>query len=197
MADEWSGKEKEALLLLARKAIESHLAKVEADANLTESVEVTERMEREDRGVFVTIRKKGRLKGCIGYIKPYGPLYKMVADMAVRSATGDPRFKPLEPEELKDCAIEISCLSPFEKVTEVAEIEVGRDGLMISKGFYQGLLLPQVAVEHGWDREEFLEETCLKAGLPRDAWKDKAEIEKFSATVFGDEERGDSGEKVD
>jgi hypothetical protein len=140
-------------------------------------------------GAFVTIHKKGDLRGCIGHIIGDQPLYKTVEEMAVAAAQQDPRFYPVQKDELPLLDIEISVLSPFERVRDLKEIEVGKHGLMISKGRYRGLLLPQVATENNWNKEEFLEYTCRKAGLSTNAYKDpETIIEKFSAIVFGEKD---------
>ncbi len=140
---------------------------------------------KEPYGVFVTINKHGRLRGCIGLIVSDRPLYLGCQQMAKAAALEDPRFPPITENELPDLEIEISILTPPEKVTSFDEIVIGRDGLIISRGYARGLLLPQVAAEYGWTIGEFLEETCRKAGLPRDAYKQKGtEIQKFSAEVF-------------
>jgi len=146
---------------------------------------ITSERLKELRGAFVTINKKGSLRGCIGHIKGVKPLYKSVEEMAAAAAFQDPRFPPVTKNELKDLDIEISVLTPFEQITDVNKIEVGKHGLYIERGFYSGLLLPQVATEYGWDRDTFLEHTCRKAGLPTDAWKDKdTRIYIFSADIF-------------
>jgi AmmeMemoRadiSam system protein B/AmmeMemoRadiSam system protein A len=146
---------------------------------------VTSERLNELRGAFVTINKKGSLRGCIGHIKGVKPLYKSVEEMAAAAAFQDPRFPPVTKKELKDLEIEISVLTPFEQITDTSEIEVGKHGIYMERGFYSGLLLPQVATEYGWDRETFLEHTCRKAGLPPDAWKDKdTRIYIFSADIF-------------
>jgi len=143
---------------------------------------------KEKRGAFVTIEEHGQLRGCIGYILPMYPLYETVIEVAQSAALKDPRFNPIQPKELPDLEIEISVLTVPEKITDPSIIEVGKHGIIMKRGFYQGLLLPQVATDYGWDRETFLEHTCLKAGLPRDAWKDKnTEISIFSAQVFNRE----------
>ncbi|NWF92876.1 MAG: AmmeMemoRadiSam system protein A [Syntrophaceae bacterium] len=140
---------------------------------------------KENRGAFVSIHKKGQLRGCIGYIEGRGPLYKTVEEMAEAAAFRDPRFPPVTEKELKDLNIEISVLTPLRKISDINEIEVGKHGIYIKKGWYSGLLLPQVATENGWDRQTFLEHTCLKAGLPPNAWKDRTtEIYIFSADIF-------------
>jgi AmmeMemoRadiSam system protein A len=140
---------------------------------------------KENRGAFVTIQKKGQLRGCIGYIEGRGPLHKTIEEMAEAAALRDPRFTPVTERELPDLEIEISVLTPLRKITDVREIEVGKHGIYILKGWLSGLLLPQVATEYGWDRQTFLEHTCQKAGLPSNAWKDKdTEIYIFSADIF-------------
>ena len=139
------------------------------------------------RGAFVTLKKQGRLRGCIGYIKAYKPPWETVQEMAVAAAFTDPRFPSLRAEEIQQLTFEISVLSPLKRIADVNDIEVGKHGLYIIRGYNSGLLLPQVATEYKWDRETFLEETCHKAGLPPDAWKDKeTEIYIFSADYFGD-----------
>lgn len=140
---------------------------------------------REERGIFVTLKKKGMLRGCIGRISSDIPLYQLVTEIARASAFEDPRFSPLGPQELDDIEIEISVLTPFEQIKDTNEIEVGRDGIFVRKGFHSGLLLPQVAIEWDWDKKRFLEETCNKAGLPKNAWMDKdIDIYIFSAEIF-------------
>ena len=140
---------------------------------------------KENRGAFVTIQKKGQLRGCIGYIEGRGPLYKTIEEMAEAAAFRDPRFPPVKEKELAELEIEISVLTPLKKITDVNEIEVGKHGIYIKKGWYSGLLLPQVATDYGWDRQTFLEHTCQKAGLPTNAWKEKnTEIYIFSADIF-------------
>jgi AmmeMemoRadiSam system protein A len=141
---------------------------------------------REERGVFVTLHKQGRLRGCIGNIEGRRPLHEAVADLALESAFGDPRFPGLKAEEFREIDIEISVLTELTAIESVDQIEVGKHGLYIRKGYHSGLLLPQVASEYGWDRETFLQQTCWKAGLPEDAWKKDAEIYIFGAEVFGE-----------
>lgn len=139
----------------------------------------------EEWGAFVTLTKKGQLRGCIGHIEGNKPLILTVAGMAKAAALEDPRFPQVKPSELPDIDFEISVLTPIRKISDIEEIMVGRDGIIITKGRDRGLLLPQVATEYGWDRITFLEHTCNKAGLPKDAWKDKDTIiEMFSAEVF-------------
>ncbi len=143
------------------------------------------RILKENRGAFVTIKINGNLRGCIGQIRAAQPLYKTVAEMAQAAAFEDPRFMSLTEDEFYDIDIEISVLSPLMKVDDLNEIKVGRDGLLIRLDMHSGLLLPQVATEYGWDSTTFLEQTCLKAGLPKNSYKDKrAEIYRFTADVF-------------
>lgn len=174
--------EKATLLELARDTITAHLSGRELPM-----LPIGSEAMMEEAGAFVTLHKKGMLRGCIGHMIGDGPLMATVQEMAVAAATEDPRFPPVKIDEMKDIDIEISVLSPMKKITDVKEIEVGRHGIIMTKGFRRGVLLPQVATEQGWEREEFIENTCYKAGLPKDAWKDpKTVIEIFSAEVFGE-----------
>jgi uncharacterized protein len=143
---------------------------------------------RRPAGAFVTLKtREGDLRGCIGSIKAIEPLYKAVTSSAISAAFRDPRFPPLHAGELDLLDLEISVMGPIEVVTNIEEIVVSRDGLIISQGRYAGLLLPQVATAYGWDRQTFLQQTCVKAGLPREAWRaEECRIEKFSAVVFGE-----------
>jgi AmmeMemoRadiSam system protein A len=143
---------------------------------------------REPRGIFVSIHKHEELRGCIGNVHPVGPLLRSVAECAIAAAVGDPRFMPLMLAELPDVEFEISVLSPMEHVQNIADIQVGTHGLLISKKNARGLLLPQVATTYGWTRERFLQETCKKAGLHPDDWKDDATIQSFSAFIFGEKQ---------
>jgi AmmeMemoRadiSam system protein B/AmmeMemoRadiSam system protein A len=141
-----------------------------------------------DRGAFVTLNERGQLRGCIGYVSAVQPLYETIRGAAISAALKDPRFPPVKKEELEKITFEISVLSPFHRVYDTNRIEVGKHGLMIRKGKYEGLLLPQVASDNDWDRLTFLQQTCRKAGLPLDAWKDEGtDIFVFSAFVFGEE----------
>lgn len=140
---------------------------------------------KENRGAFVTIHKRGQLRGCIGYIEGQGPLHKTIERMAEAAAFKDPRFTPVKENELPELELEISVLTPLKRITDVNEIQVGKHGIYIVKGMWAGLLLPQVATEYGWDRQTFLEHTCQKANLPSNAWKEKdTEIYIFSADIF-------------
>ncbi|MGB9720398.1 MAG: AmmeMemoRadiSam system protein B [bacterium] len=173
-------KEKHFLKDIAKKTIEAVVKR----KNLPEFKDLPDKL-KEPFGVFVTITKHGNLRGCIGHIVADQPLYKTCQEMAKAAALHDPRFTPVTEKELPDLEIEISVLTPFERVTDYKEIVIGRDGLIIRRGYQSGLLLPQVAIDYGWTVEEFLEQTCVKAGLPEDAYKSKdTEIYKFSAQVF-------------
>ena len=135
-------------------------------------------------GAFVTIYKREELRGCLGLIVSEAPLVETVAELAARAATEDPRFASVSEEELDDVHVEISILSPFTEIFSIDEINVGTHGLFIQAGMYRGLLLPQVAVTHHWDKVQFIEETCVKAGLPRDQWKHaETKIFIFSAEI--------------
>ncbi|MGZ8472355.1 MAG: AmmeMemoRadiSam system protein A [Candidatus Deferrimicrobiaceae bacterium] len=134
---------------------------------------------------FVTLRSGGYLRGCIGYTEAHAPLYRVVQECAVAAATEDPRFPRVTKEEVADLRIEISVLTPLSPIRP-EDVTVGVHGLQIRKGANRGLLLPQVAVEHGWDRQMFLSQVCRKAGLPPDAWKEDAELYSFTAEVFGE-----------
>jgi len=148
---------------------------------------------RQMRGAFVTLKERGELRGCIGYVEPKYPLYETVARAAAAAAVSDPRFPPVAPYEVDALRLEISVLSPMQPVTDVNDIEVGRHGLVVRQGPCSGLLLPQVPGEWGWDREQFLAHTCLKAGLPTQAWQEGAELFCFEAEVFSEEEMEEQG----
>ena len=139
----------------------------------------------EPRGVFTTLYLDHELRGCVGYAVAIAPLVRAVAETARAAAFDDSRFLPVKKEEASRLEISLSVLSGLVPIRPEA-VEVGRHGLVISQGNRRGLLLPQVPVEHNWDRETFLEQTCRKAGLPRDAWRNDAIIEAFTAEVFGD-----------
>jgi AmmeMemoRadiSam system protein A len=137
-------------------------------------------------GVFVTIKRAGRLRGCLGTLQLRTDLASEVARCAVDSAREDPRFPPLSPAELADIGLEISVLGPLERIPAApGAFTIGRHGLVVEQGYFRGLLLPQVAVEWGWTPEQFLAQTCVKAGLPPDAWRD-ANLYRFAAEVFGE-----------
>jgi AmmeMemoRadiSam system protein A len=139
------------------------------------------------RGAFTTLYLRGELRGCVGYVFAVMPVYQAVAETARSAAFDDSRFYPLTSAEAPELQISLSILSSLQPISPQA-VEVGRHGLMISLSGHRGLLLPQVPVEHHWDRVTFLKQTCCKAGLPLDAWEQGALIEAFTAEVFGDQD---------
>lgn len=176
--------EKIFLLRLARKSIRNSLTGHQPDPEKYFSDTL-----KTHSGAFVTLHINHDLRGCIGYVKAFKPLQEAISDLAISAAFNDPRFPTLSQEEFDDIEIEISVLTPLEKVDDPGDILVGRDGLLIKKGFYEGLLLPQVATDYHWDRDTFLAQTCQKAHLPADAWKDpQTEIFRFSAIIFSEPE---------
>lgn len=141
----------------------------------------------EATGAFVTLKKHGELRGCIGTLECRRSLVEEVARVAVSAALEDPRFPPVTPSELGDLDVEVSVLGPLEAIdpADPSAIEIGRHGLVVEQGPRRGLLLPQVATEWNLDRERFLAQTCVKAGLPPDAWRRGAKVYRFAADVFG------------
>jgi len=184
--------EKRTLLSLARRALEVGIAEndVAKGADVRpEPADITEAL-CANSGVFVTLTDGGRLRGCVGRISSDEPVFRSVTTLALMAALRDPRFPAVTADELGDVEVEISVLSIPAIVTDPEQIQVGRDGLIVRKGAASGLLLPQVAVDNQWGRVEFLEQTCRKAGLPTDAWKDDAVmVVRFTATVFNESER--------
>ena len=180
---ELNRQEQKELLSLARNTIKKFLASASRDYPPN-----TNPVFSEKRGVFVTLHRDGELRGCIGYPLPYKPLWEAVADNAIAAATEDPRFPSVTAGELPELDIEISVLTVPQKVANHEQVKVGRDGIIISKGFQRGLLLPQVPEEQGWDLEQYISYGCLKAGLARDEWKKGVQIETFQALVFGEKE---------
>lgn len=175
-----SDHEREFLRTTARRSLD-HSVK---GARLDCPAAPTDRL-REKRGAFVTLKLHGELRGCVGYVRPYKPLLDAVWEMAESAATRDDRFIPVEPSDVDDLEIEITVLSTLKRITNPDDVLVGRHGLLISLGHQSGVLLPQVPVENDWDRETFLAQTCLKAGLPPDAWRDpRIVLEVFTAEVF-------------
>ncbi len=176
-----SDEQRTTLLSIARRSIEAVLEGRRPDIQPEQFEEAL----RRPAGAFVTLTEDDDLRGCIGSIEAVEPLCLAVSRSAVNAAFRDPRFPPVNADEYPDLEIEISVMGPIERVQSIEEIEVGRDGLIITSGGRSGLLLPQVAAEYGWDRETFLSHTCVKAGLPPDAWHQPGvRIEKFSAEVF-------------
>jgi AmmeMemoRadiSam system protein A len=174
--------DKQLLLQVARDSIAAQLK-----GKAATPVKVSSPVLEECRGAFVSLHRRGQLRGCIGYIDAVKPLLQTVLEMAPAAAFQDPRFRPLQTEELADLEIEISVLTPMRLIKSTDEITVGQHGLYIVKGLNRGLLLPQVATQYHWDRQTFLEQTCNKAGLPSNAWKDSdTQIFIFRAEIFTD-----------
>src|SRR5664279_855862 len=177
-----TAKEKEELLSVARKSTETAVRERKEYKPPEGSAAL-----QQDRGAFVTINKNGELRGCIGYIAPLEPLIDTVRDVAAYAASRDPRFPPVTASELGELQYEVSVLSPLRRVLDVKDIKLGQHGLLMKKGNHEGVLLPQVPGEFGWDRRTFLEQTARKAGLPASAWKDDdTDIFMFTAVVFGE-----------
>ena len=177
--NEYSAEERKHLLSLAHQSIRNRLLRhpFEVEAPSPHLAEL--------RGVFTTLHRFGKLRGCIGFVIATTPLYQAVIDTAASAAFEDPRFDPVQPHEVDELQVEISVLSPMTPIAP-EQVEVGKHELMISQHGRRGLLLPQVPLEWGWDRETFLSETCRKAGLPPDAWRRGATVEAFTAEVFGE-----------
>jgi AmmeMemoRadiSam system protein A len=180
---EFSSEERQLLLRLAHHAIASAFQGGEVQAT-PPSAHLAEA-----RGVFTTLYYRGELRGCVGYVLPVAPLFLAVAQSARAAAFEDRRFSPVRVEELSGLRVSLSVLSPLQPI-QPDQIELGVHGLVISRDGRRGLLLPQVPLEHGWDRVTFLEQTCRKAGLPLDSWQSGAALEAFTAEVFGDEAEG-------
>jgi AmmeMemoRadiSam system protein B/AmmeMemoRadiSam system protein A len=174
--------QRDELLSLARSTIVEYLKSGTLPEYKTDDPVISRRS-----GAFVTLKKNGELRGCIGNLRNNLPLYLVVQEMAASAATSDPRFPPLTFEELAQVSIEISVLSPLKRITDIDEVQVGTHGLVIYYAGAQGVLLPQVPVEQGWDRQAFLENLCLKAGLPSDCWQAQPTLYTFTALVFGEE----------
>lgn len=187
MSQDYTKEEKKELLALARTTIEIYLKNQTKEYPPTDNPRFMEK-----RGVFVTLHKEGDLRGCIGYPLPIKPLFEAIVDNAISAATEDYRFNPVTSGELKDIDIEISVLTVPETVASYKDVVVGRDGIIISKGFNKGLLLPQVPIEQGWNLEQYISYGCMKAGLSSDEWKKPGKsivsIETFQAIVFGEKE---------
>jgi len=170
------------LLRLARSTIDARLIEAGLPDEPPETGPLTE-----PRGAFVTLTADGVLRGCIGHVVGCDPLWISVRDNAINAAFHDPRFPPVEAAELAGVEIEISALTPLWTVHRPEEIVIGRDGLLIERSHHRGLLLPQVADRYGWSPEEFLDQTCRKAGMPPGCWRDGgATISAFSAEVFSE-----------
>jgi AmmeMemoRadiSam system protein A len=178
--------ERELLLRLAREAIAAHVGQSGQSAIESSIRNPQSPILARPAGAFVTLHKRGELRGCIGHIEPTEPLGQVVPRCAVAACSRDPRFPPIAPVELEQIHIEISLLGPLEPIAGPRDIEIGRHGLVVECGWQRGLLLPQVATEWQWDADAFLAHTCHKAGLPRDAWRRGAGLWRFEAEVFGE-----------
>jgi AmmeMemoRadiSam system protein A len=178
-------KDKKILLSIARESIESAITDTPGKHAQTE---ITSPELNEKNGAFVTLRTDGKLRGCIGRMVSDIPLYKLVSEMAVSAAKEDPRFSHIQLSELESLEIDISVLSPLQKVEDPLDLELGRHGIYIKKGTSNGCFLPQVATETGWTKEEFLSKCCsMKAGLSPDAWKNKnVEVYIFTAEIISE-----------
>jgi AmmeMemoRadiSam system protein A len=179
IAREFSAEERTLLLRLAHDSISSALQRTEI------SFDPPTPHLAEPRGVFTSLYLNGELRGCVGYVLPSTSVHRAVAETARAAAFDDNRFSPVTPDEAPHLEIELSILSPPQPIAAGA-VEIGRHGLLISQHGRRGLLLPQVPVEHNWDRTTFLEQTCRKAGLPLDAWQKGATLQAFTAEIFGD-----------
>lgn len=175
-------RQKHALLELARRSVVSQVtagrpAPAGVDVELPEA-----------SGAFVTVKRRGELRGCLGTLQCARGLAGEISRCAADAASEDPRFPPVSAEELPELSLEVSVLGPLEPIDpqEPGAIEIGRHGLVVEQGLHRGLLLPQVATEWGWTVEQFLRQTCIKAGLPADAWRHGASVSRFDAEVFGE-----------
>lgn len=183
-----NSKERDELLKLAKQSTETAVRS--GGKNIYAPSESKSDSLLQERGAFVTLKKRGELRGCIGYSSAIKPLYLATRDTAVFAALRDPRFSPVVSTELSSLEYEISVLSPMRRVTDIKQIKIGEHGLLLHKGQYEGIFLPQVPVEQRWDRTTYLEQLAVKAGLPPQAWKDEdTDIFMFTTVVFGDEKR--------
>jgi AmmeMemoRadiSam system protein A len=176
---EFTPQQRQLLLRLAREAIASHLA-----AARIPPFETDDPLLLRPSGAFVTLWKRHDLRGCIGHVDDDKPLCRVVQEMAVAAASSDHRFNPVKLSELPGLEIEINVLSPLQRIESIDEVRVGPHGLLIVKNGHRGLLLPEVASERGWDRREFVEAVCWKAGLPKDAWRTGAVLHTFTTVLF-------------
>lgn len=183
MSPQLSADDRATLLTLARNAV----AAAAAGRRLPEPA--AEGVLGLRAGAFVSLHRGADLRGCIGHIGDDLPLARVICNCAAAAAVEDPRFAPVTPDEVPELHVEISVLAGIEPVTDVERIEVGRHGLIVEQQWHKGLLLPQVATEHHWDRQTFLAQTCRKAGLPADAWQRGASLSRFEAEVFGEQPR--------
>jgi len=189
-----SAEEGEKAVRLARKAIEVYLDTRKVIQDRLDGVFA------EKRGVFTTLTKHGELRGCIGFPYPIKRLDVAIIESAIAAAVDDPRFQPVRLSEMNEITVEVTVLTPPERIEAKPRdlpkhVEIGRHGLIVKMGLFSGLLLPQVAVEYNFDAEEFLSQTCMKAGLPPDCWLTGAEVYRFEGQIF--KEREPRGEIVE
>lgn len=177
--------QKRALVDVARRSVERQVGAV---TRTSERGTVPVSSSISASGAFVTIKRSGELRGCLGTLQCGASLVEEVDRCAADAASRDPRFPPVTSDELPDLSVEVSVLGPLEEIDphDAGAITIGRHGLVAEQGFRRGLLLPQVATEHHWTVEQFLRHTCVKAGLPPDAWRRGARIYRFDAEVFGE-----------
>lgn len=174
--------ERRQLLFIAREAVKATVSGVPLPLQEVKSEKLNGNF-----GCFVTLKMDGKLRGCIGNFISDKPLHKLVQQMAAAAATKDPRFYPMKKSDLENFSIEISVLSPLQKISAIEEIQVGTHGIYMERNVHRGVLLPQVATEQGWDRGTFIQQTALKAGMGRDDWKENTDIYIFTAEVFNED----------
>ena len=181
--------QKRELVQRARAAVEAQVTGVAASGGRTAAGGAIAAAEMPDAsGAFVTIKRRGQLRGCLGTLQCRRGLIEEVARCAADAASEDPRFPPVSKDELPELSVEVSVLGALEPIDPMkpGAFEIGRHGLVVEQGLNRGLLLPQVAIEWGWTPDQFLRQTCVKAGLPEDAWRHGARVYRFAAEVFGD-----------
>ncbi len=179
--------EQTTLLQLARYCLENYVIKKREPTTPPADCKLTERL-REPAGAFVTLEEEGRLRGCIGYLDPIRPLYLAIMENSVSACSKDYRFLPVTPEELDQIQIEISVLTPREEIEKPEDFYPGEMGIILEKEGRRAVFLPQVAPEQGWGREETLQNLCMKAGLPPNAWRKETRFWIFRAEVFSEKE---------
>ena len=183
-----SKEEKKILLAIARDSLEKYVKEKSLPENIEAKYKISEKL-KEKTGVFVTLKIKGQLRGCIGSIIGTDPLYTGVRDNAIKAGLSDPRFPPVKASELKQIDMDISVMTPLQKIADYKKIRLGTDGVIVKKGSRRAVYLPQVATETGWSLDEFLSQLCRKAWLPGDAYKEPGmEFYIFQALVFGEKE---------
>ena len=186
-----TGEQKRALLDIARIAVQTQVLGVPAPVPDPAEASAAVKLFPAAEGAFVTIRRRGELRGCLGTLRCAQGLEAEIARCAADAASEDPRFHPVSADELPELSIEVSVLGPLEAIDPADDgaIVLGRHGLVVEQGLRRGLLLPQVAIEWGWTVEQFLRQTCVKAGLAPDAWRQGARVYRFAAEVFGGKDR--------